>query len=150
VQGAVMDFKENHFNTKLDWRLNKGLRLAWNNEYLTRIYDQLVYRDYKYLLSGVQLAYAAGRKYDWKFEQSWRKFSFRNGNNLSTGWESEAQPLTELRYNVALNDILKLRLRASWEKTYYRSFDTRAQELLWDFARPMTITEFYGGLEYEF
>jgi hypothetical protein len=126
------------------------MSLSWNNAYLARIYDQLIYRDYKYLQSGLELSYSSGRKYDWQIEQSWKKFSFRNGNNVSTGWESEVQPLTEVRYNVALNQELKLRLRASWEKTYYRSFDTRSQELLWDFTRPMTITEFYGGLEYVF
>jgi hypothetical protein len=150
VQGEVMDFKENLLNAKLSWVLNSGIALSWVNEYLTRIYDQLIYRDYRYFLSGLQFSYASGRKYDWKVEQSWRKFSFRNGNNVSTGWESEAQPYTEVRYNVALNDVLKLKLRASWEKSFYRSFDTRSQELLWDFTRPMTITEFYGGLEYEF
>jgi hypothetical protein len=150
VQGEVMDFKENLFNAKLSWALRNGIALTWNNEYLSRIYDQIVYRDFRYFLTGLVFSYAHGRKYDWKFEQSWRKFSFRNGNNISTGWESEAQPLTEVRYNVALNDELKLKLRASWEKTFYRQFDNRSQELLWEFTRPMTITEFYGGLEYEF
>ncbi|MEW6711543.1 MAG: hypothetical protein AB1403_17100, partial [Candidatus Riflebacteria bacterium] len=150
VEGEVMDFKENLFNAKLSWALRSGIALTWNNEYLSRIYDQIVYRDFRYFLSGLVFSYAKGSKYDWKFEQSWKKFSFRNGNNLSTGWEAEAQPLTEVRYNVALNDVLKLKLRASWEKTFYRQFDTRSQELLWDFTRPMTITEFYGGLEYEF
>lgn len=150
VVGEVMDFRQNLFNAKLSWMLNSGISLAWKNEYLSRIYDQIVYRDFKYFISGLQFAYASGQKYDWKLEQSWKKFSFRNGNNIATGWESEAQPFTEVRYNVALNDVLKLRLRASWEKTFYRSFDTRSQELLWDFTKPMTITEFYGGLEYEF
>lgn len=150
VQGEVMDFKENLFSAKLSWKLQNEMSLSWNNAYLARIYDQLIYRDYKYLQSGLELSYSSGRKYDWQIEQSWKKFSFRNGNNVSTGWESEVQPLTEVRYNVALNQELKLRLRASWEKTYYRSFDTRSQELLWDFTRPMTITEFYGGLEYVF
>jgi hypothetical protein len=150
VQGETMDFKENLLNAKLTWKLNSGINLSWNNEYLTRIYDQLIYEDYKYLLSGVQFSYAKAKKYDWRVEQSWRKFSFRNANNVSTGWESEAQPFTELRYNLTLSDDLKLRLRASWEKTYYRSFDNRSQELLWEFESPMTITEFYGGLEYEF
>ncbi len=150
VQGEVMDFKENLFNAKLSWALKNGIALTWQNEYLSRIYDQIVYRDFRYFLTGLVFSYAHGRKYDWKFEQSWRKFSFRNGNNISTGWESEAQPLTEVRYNVALNDELKLKLRASWEKTFYRQFDNRSQELLWEFTRPMTITEFYGGLEYEF
>lgn len=150
VEGQVMDFKENLLNAKLSWLLNNGVALTWNNEYLSRIYDQIVYRDYRYMLSGLQFSYASGSKYDWKIEQSWKKFSFRNGDNVSTGWESEAQPFTEIRYNVALNEELKLKLRASWEKTFYREFDTRSQELLWNFARPMTITEFYGGLEYQF
>ncbi|GAB4267962.1 MAG: hypothetical protein Kow0029_02900 [Candidatus Rifleibacteriota bacterium] len=150
VEGEVMDFRQNSFNAKLSWILNSGIALTWNSEYLARIYDQIVYRDYKYFQSGLQFSYAEAQKYDWKVEQAWRKFSFRNGNNISTGWESEAQPFTQVKYNVALNDDLKLKLRASWEKSFYRAFDTRSQELLWDFTKPMTITEFYGGLEYEF
>lgn len=150
VVGEVMDFRENMFTAKLSWRLKSKIDLTWLNEYLTRYYDMTVYRDYKYFLSGLNFSYAKTGSYDWKFTQSWRKFSFRNDSNLRTGWESEAQPLTELQYNYIINTDLKLRLRASWEKTYYRSFDSVSQELLWDFARPMTVTEFYGGLEYTF
>ncbi|NCB39455.1 MAG: hypothetical protein EOM80_11865 [Erysipelotrichia bacterium] len=150
VVGEVMDFRENAFSAKLSWRLKNSMDLTWNNEYLNRIYDEIFYRDYKYLLSGLNLAYAEVGKYDWKVSQSWRKFSFRNGNNISTGWDGESQPITELRYNYVIQQDLKLRLSASWEKSYYRSFDSLSQELLWDFTRPMTITEFFGGLEYTF
>lgn len=150
VVGDIMDFKENSFAAKLAWRLNNGVNLGWNSEYLTRSYDALFYRDYKFLHSGLEFSYAKSGEYDWTVDQSWRRFSFRNGNNVSTGWEDEAQPITELKYNYVLQADLKLRLRASWEKSYYRSFDSISQELLWDFARPMTITEFYGGLEYTF
>lgn len=150
VVGEIMDFRENDLVAKLAWKLRNKMKLAWTNTYHTRVYDQTFYRDYKYLKTGAVLSYAKARKYDWNLEQSWRKFSFRNGNNASTGWEAETQPLTEAKYNLTLRDNLKLRLRASWEKSYYRSFDTISQELLWDFTRPMTITEFYGGLEYQF
>lgn len=150
VVGEDMDFRENLLTAKLSWRLKNEMNLVWNNEYLTRIYDRLIYRDYKYLQSGINLSYAKAGKYDWKIDQSWRKFDFRNGNNISTGWEGEAQPITELQYNCTIHTDLKLRLRASWEKSYYRSFDSQSQELLWDFTRPMTISEFYGGLEYVF
>ncbi|MDD3146410.1 MAG: hypothetical protein PHD82_03830 [Candidatus Riflebacteria bacterium] len=147
--GKDMEFKENLFNAKLSWRLKNSMQLVWNNEYLRRIYERLGYRDYRYLLSGFQLAYAHGRKYDWKLEQSWRWFDFRNGA-VSTGWEGETQPITVLAYNCSLKDNLKLTLRASWEKTYERPFDVDSNELLWKFTAPKTITEFSGGLEYVF
>lgn len=150
VVGEVMDFRENSFTAKLSWRLKNDINLGWNSEYLTRTYDALFYRDYKFLHSGLVFSYARPGSYDWSVDQSWRRFSFRNGNNVATGWEDESQPITELKYNYVINSDLKLRLRASWEKSYYRSFDSLSQELLWDFARPMTITEFYGGLEYTF
>jgi len=150
VIGEVMDFRENLFNAKLSWRLKNDINLTWNNEYLNRFYDQMFYRDYKYILSGLYFSYAKVGSYDWKIDQSWRKFSFCNGNSVATAWESESQPITQLQYNYIISSDLKLRLRASWEKSYYRSFDSVSQELLWDFARPMTMTEFYGGLEYTF
>ncbi len=145
-----MDFRENFLNAKLSWRLKSKIDLTWNSEYLTRFYDTTFYRDFRYLLTGLNFSYAKPGSYDWKVDQSWRKFAFRNGNNVNTGWEDEAQPITQLQYNYIINADLKLRLRASWEKTYYRSFDSLSQELLWDFARPMTVTEFFGGLEYTF
>ena len=150
VIGESMDFRENFFNAKLSWHLKNKIDLTWNNEYLTRFYDESFYRDFRYFLSGLNFSYAKPGSYDWKVDQSWRKFSFRNGNNVLTGWESEAQPITQLQYNYIVSSDLKLRLRASWEKSYYRSFDSLSQELLWDFARPMTVTEFFGGLEYTF
>ncbi len=147
--GKEMEFRENLFNAKLSWNLKNSMNLTWNNEYLSRIYERLGYRDFKYFLSGVALSYASAQKYDWKLEQSWRKFDFRNGA-INTGWEGESQPITEVQYNRTLRADLKLRLKATWEKSYYRTFDADSQELLWDFTRPMTITEFYGGLEYMF
>ncbi len=150
VVGKSMDFAENDLTAKLTWKLRNDITLNWNNQYLSRDYDQLFYRDYKFLHSALNFSYAKRGEYDWSVEQGWRKFSFRNGNNVATGWESETQPLTELKYNYIIQADLRLRLRASWEKSYYRSFDSLSQELLWDFARPMTITEFYGGLEYTF
>lgn len=150
VVGEDMDFKENFLNAKLSWQLKNRIDLTWNNEYLTRSYDKTFYRDYRYFLSGLNFSYAKPGTYDWKVDQSWRKFSFCNGNNVNTGWESEAQPITQLQYNYVVSADLKLRLKASWEKSYYRSFDSLSQELLWDFARPMTVSEFFGGLEYTF
>lgn len=150
VVGTNMDFKENDLSLQLSWRLQNNMSFAWNNGYLIRNYDETFYRDYRYFTSGVMLSKVLPRDYDWKIEQSWRKFNFRNGNNTSTGWDGEAQPKTLLNYNFYLTDLVLVRLRASWEKSYYRSFDSVSQELLWDFTRPMTITEFYGGLEYTF
>lgn len=149
TNGKDMEFRENLLNAKLSWTLKNSMNLTWNNEYLNRIYERLGYRDFKYFLTGLTLSYASAQKYDWKIDQSWRKFDFRNGV-ASTGWEGESQPVTEVQYNCTLHDDLKLRLRASWEKTYYRTFDPKSQELLWDFTKPMTNTEFFGGLEYMF
>lgn len=149
--GKKMEFKENLFNTKLSWRLKNSMQLVWNNEYLSRLYERLSvnYRDYRYLLSSFQLSYAKARKYDWKIEQGWRWFDFRNGA-VSTGWEGETQPVTMIGYNCSLREDLKLTLRASWEKTYERPFDVDSNELLWKFTAPKTNTEFSGGLEYMF
>ena len=90
--GEDMEFKENLQNVKLSWHLKNEMNLVWNNEYLSRIYDRLGYRDYRYFMSGLALSYAKVRKYDWKIDQSWRKFNFRNGT-ISTGWEGESQPI---------------------------------------------------------
>ncbi|RCK73036.1 MAG: hypothetical protein OZSIB_3295 [Candidatus Ozemobacter sibiricus] len=150
VIGDVMDFGENVLSARATWRLPSKIEAGIRGEYLLRRYTALFYRDYRYLLGGVFASYAKPKKYDWSFVQDFRKFSYRNGNNIATDWNDQSQPITEGKFNYYLSDDLKIRLSASREKTYYKSFDTTSQELLWDFTRPMTVTEFYGGLEYDF
>jgi len=148
--GRIMDFRENMFSAKATWKLPQKIELTWRNEYLQRVYRTLYYPDYKYFTTGVAASYAKPKKYDWQLEQAYRKFSFQNGNNISTPWTSKAQPFSMAKLGFVLRDNLRLKFTASYEKTYYKTFDTLSQELLWDFTRPMTITEFFGGLEYEF
>ncbi len=148
--GDVMDFGENVLSARATWRLPSKIETGIRGEYLLRRYTALFYRDYRYLLGGVFTSYAKPKKYDWSFVQDYRNFSNRNGNNTATDWRSQSQPLTEGKFNYFLRHDLKIRLSASREKTYYKSFDTTSQELLWDFTRPITVTEFYGGLEYDF
>ncbi|NLI75856.1 MAG: hypothetical protein GX442_05365 [Candidatus Riflebacteria bacterium] len=148
--GDVMDFAENLFSMRATWKLPSKIELTWRGEYLARMYTAMFYRDYRYLQTGLQAAYAQPKKYDWSLEQAFRKFSNRNGNNIASDWRNQSQPFTEGKFNWFIRKDLKLKLTASREKTYYKSFDTTSQELLWDFTRPMTVTEFYGGLEYDF
>lgn len=148
--GDVMDFKENDIRAMATWRLPSKILLSAKLNYLSRVYNALVYPDFKYWLGGLEASYSKPKCYDWQLEQSFRRFSFRNGNNLLTDWVSRSQPISSVKINFVLTDDLKLRLSALREKTYYRTFDTLSQELLWDFTRPMIVTEFYGGLEYSF
>lgn len=150
VIGEIMDFNQNHLSAQLSWRFENSLNLSWITEHVNRRYTQLFYRDFRYLQTGLRLSGAKRGSYDWRIDQSWRKFEFRNGNNLSTAWDGETQPHTRVNYNYNLSDDVRLALRASWQKTYYRSFDSMSQELLWDFTRPMNITEFFGSVEYLF
>jgi hypothetical protein len=150
VVGDIMDFKENKFGVRTTWNLASDIELSWYNEYLARRYSALYYSDFSYMTSAITAFYAQPKKYDWTLYQHFRTFSFRNGGNVSTGWQDKSHPKSEVKFNYYLRSDLKLMLTALQDKTYYKSFDTIAQELLWDFARPITVTEFYGGLEYEF
>jgi len=143
-----MDFKENVLIAKAVWRLPRKIELTWRNELLNRVYSGTVYPDFKYVASLVSASYAKPKKYDWLFETGYKAFSHEKG--VKTGWNDSAQPMVLAKVNFVLRDDLKLHLSASSEKSFYKSFDTLAQELLWDFTRPMTVTEFYGGLEYDF
>ncbi len=150
IVGSTLDFHENVFNAKATWKLPSKIELVWSNEYLTRYYEALFYRDYRYFATGLDATYAKARQYEWKLGYQHRNFSYRNGNNVATGWNSNAQPLTEAKFTRFINKDLKAYIAGSYEKTFYKTFDTLSQELLWDFTRPLTITEFTGGLEYSF
>lgn len=148
--GNIMDFNENDATFQAIWKLPSKIELNWKSEFLTRAYATLYYSDYQYWMSGLHASYVKPKKYDWQLSQDFRGFSYKNGNNTATGWISQAQPVSEFKYHLILRDDLKLKLTACREKTYYKTFDSIAQELLWDFTRPMTVTEFTGGLEYDF
>ena len=146
----TMDFKEYSIGARGVWKLPSKVELTWKNEYLQRKYSALFFPDYYYVQSGLIAYYAKPKKYDWQLEQSFRKFSFRNGKNVATDWNSQAQPYTELKINYTLKKDLRLKFAAYREKTYYKYFDSLPQELLWDFTKPLTVTEFTGGFEFDF
>lgn len=148
--GNTLSFQENEVFLRATYVLPSKISLNWDTRYLNRIYEALFFRDYRWWSTGLTASFAKSRQYDWQVAQSYRKVDFRNGNNVNTPWQGQTQPISEGKFNVFLRDDLKLKLLASREKTYYRTFDTLAQELLWDFDRPLTITEFYLGLEYDF
>ncbi|OQA08301.1 MAG: hypothetical protein BWY66_01057 [bacterium ADurb.Bin374] len=143
-----MDFRENEFITKAVWSLPSKIELTWRNELLKRVYEAATYPDFKFIATVLSAAYAKPKKYDWLVEAGYRKFSHERAT--VAGWNDAAHPLLLAKVNFVLRDDLKLQLSASTEKTFYRSFDTLAQELLWDFTKPVTITDFFGSLVYDF
>ncbi|MBF0500298.1 MAG: hypothetical protein HQM09_09200 [Candidatus Riflebacteria bacterium] len=149
LQETRLSFGENVFTVLPTWKLPNKIELAWKNEYLFRDYFALAapYADYKYFQTGIQANYARPKKYDWQVEATSRSFSYQPAG---AGWTTKSQPLFLAKGNIYIRDGLKLNLSASTEKTFYRYFDTIAQELLWNFNQPYTITEFLGGIEYEF
>lgn len=150
IVGDIMDFNQNLIALRPTWKLPNKIELTWKTDYLYRYYSALYYSDYKFWSTGIVASYAKPKKYDWQLEASSRRFSYRNSINTSTPWNNQTQPIVIAKSTIHLRDDLRLNLSASTEKTYYRQFDTISQELLWDFTRPLTITEFIGGLEYQF
>ncbi len=149
--GDTLDYKENLISAKATWKLPSKIELSWRNDYLVREYSASFYPDYHYFLTGVLATYAKPKKYDWQLEQSFRWFTNTTGTyqaNLLNRTQTHPFSLGKLNYYISRD--LKLKFLASREKTYYKTFESQSQELLWDFTRPMTITEFYGGLEYDF
>ncbi|HEY9069253.1 MAG TPA: hypothetical protein VIV61_03295 [Candidatus Ozemobacteraceae bacterium] len=144
----TMDFNENGLVAKATWKLPSKIELSWRNEILERVYAAAAYPDFRYWGSAIVANYARPKKYDWQFETGYRAFSHEKAT--AGGWNEAAQPMVLAKANFVLRDDLKLQLSASREKTFYRYFDPNAQELLWDFTRPVNITEFYGGLVYDF
>ncbi len=144
----TMDFRENDFIAKAVWKLPSKIELTWRNELLKRVYEAATYPDFKFIASVLSAAYAKPKKYDWLVEAGYKKFSHERAT--VAGWNDAAHPLLLAKINFVLREDLKLQLSASTEKTFYRSFDTLAQELLWDFTKPVTITDFYGSLVYDF
>lgn len=145
---GTMDFKENILIARAVWSLPSKIELTWRNELLERVYEAMTYPDFKHIATLLSASYAKPKKYDWLVEAGYKKFSHERA--AGAGWDDAAHPLLLAKVNFVLRDDLKLQLSASTEKSFYRSFDTLAQELLWDFTRPMTITDFYGSLVYDF
>jgi len=148
--GDTMDFKENVVAAKATWKLPSKVELTWQNEYLSRFYVSLQYPDYRYFLSGLSASYAKPKKFNWSLGHAQRSISYRNLPKAATGWSTQSQPISEGKFSYYLRKDLKLRFTASREKTYYKYFDSISQDLLWDFAQPITVTEYFGGLEYNF
>ncbi|MFZ2960448.1 MAG: hypothetical protein WA705_26515 [Candidatus Ozemobacteraceae bacterium] len=149
LQDSRIAFRENVLTVTPSWKLPSKIDLAWKNEYLFRNYNVLgaPYAHYKYFQTGIQASYALPKKYDWQFDAMSRNFSYQP---LGGGWNSKTQPLFQAKGNIHVRKDLKVNLLASTEKTFYRYFDTIAQELLWNFNQPYTITEFLAGIEYQF
>lgn len=147
-----LDFGQNKFTAVFDWRIKDKYSLKWNTEYFNRRYDYIALgtADYRYLLSGFEVSASKHKVYDWRVSQSWRKLEFRNWGGVSTGWDGGVQPVTELKANYWLKDDIKLGVRATWEKTYYREFNSESQELEYNFGDPMYNKEVYLSLEYIF
>jgi hypothetical protein len=155
ISNNDMDFRENLLAAKATWKLPSRIMLNWGNEYLTRVYAGVrpattQYRDFRYFQTALSASYMKAKQFDWQIEQKYRTFSYRNPANTPDGWNTVGQPMTEAIYNFFLRSDLKVKLKASQEKTFYKTFDQFAQELLWNFTQPLRITEFYGGLEYDF
>ncbi|MBF0407340.1 MAG: hypothetical protein HQM10_08300 [Candidatus Riflebacteria bacterium] len=150
VQGDALDFRENMIGLKPTWKINNRVDLSWKNEYLNRGYQAAVFPDFKYFISAIQASYNRPKKFDCQIEAGRRNFSYIDFDTASFDWTSKNQTvlLAKARYN--LRKDLSLNFSASKEETFYRDFDPRSQELLWNFRQPMDITEFIGSLEYQF
>ncbi len=152
VENGALDFKQNTLTTDFSWRIKKNYRLSWVSEYFQRDYDRisLGVADYRYFESGFDISYSKRKAYDWKISQKWRNMSFRNWGGVATDWTTRVQPVTEIKYNHWLRDNLKLGLRATWEKTYYREYNNDSQELEYHFDDLMYNKEIFASLEYIF
>jgi hypothetical protein len=150
VVGDIMDFKENKIAAKAVWSLPSKIELTWKNEYLNRNYSALYYSNFKYFTSGITAFYSKADAYDWQITQDFRSFNFGTSTSVPVPSRTDSQDYSEVKLGIVLRKNLKLKFTASKEKTFYKSFDTVAQELLWNFALPIKVTEFTGGLEYEF
>lgn len=154
VVGNSMNFDDHNSIAKLMWRFDR-LNVSWNTGLNSRIYDETAYVDYKNMYTGVDIGYERPDRYEWKLSPSLRRIEFRNyykQNKVDPirDWEDELQPSVEFEYIKPLKEDLKFTFTASYEKTFYKTYDSNMQDLLWNFAKPMVITEFMGKLEQSF
>ena len=59
------------------------------------------------------------------------------------------QPSVEFEYIKPLNED-QIYFHGFYEKTFYKTYDSNMQDLLWNFAKPMVITEFMEKLNSRF
>lgn len=155
VVGDTMNFDENISKLKFSWQINKETSIAWNTEYNGRTYDVTQYEDYRSYSTGLDLRYVKRNSHEWRAVIALKRMEFRNfyreGAVLpDSDWQGESQPSFSVEYIKPINKDLKLVSSFSYEKTYYRSYDTYMQDLIWDFAKPMIIREFDIRLERKF
>lgn len=154
VVGKAMNFDDHDSLARLMWRMN-NVNITWSTGFNSRIHDETSYVDYRYYHTGLDIAYHKPKQYEWRIRPSIRKMEFRNfyqQNKLDPvgSWEDEIQPSVEVEYIKPLKDDLRLTLTATHEKTFYRTYDSYMQDLLWNFAKPMVNTEIVGKLEQSF
>ncbi|NLI79079.1 MAG: hypothetical protein GX442_21880 [Candidatus Riflebacteria bacterium] len=150
VIGDVMDFRETDLTLQANKKLPANVEVTLVGQSLDRVYRNLYYADYKYWRAGLIGAYVRPKKFDVQVERYSRAFSHKNGNNLVTDWIEETQPSMAVKVSITLSKDLRLKLNYLQEETYYKGFDTVAQELLWDFNRPLHLREVNGSLDYDF
>ncbi|MGI6446616.1 MAG: hypothetical protein ACOX2I_13100 [Candidatus Ozemobacteraceae bacterium] len=154
VVGNSMNFDDHNSIAKMMWRFDR-LNVSWNTGFNSRIYDETAYVDYKNMYTGFDIGYERPERFEWKLSPALRKIEFRNyykQNKVDPvrNWEDELQPSVEFEYIKPLNEDLKFTFTASYEKTFYKTYDSNMQDLLWNFAKPMVITEFMGKIEQSF
>lgn len=150
LDSGIMNFKENTVNLQNSYKISKFIDVVLKFEYLLRLYLEHYYRDFKILTTVLQFNLSNNSNIIATLDIGKRKFEHRNGNYIATDWNNEDQPMAVCNISYKLSKDKRLKFKYSYEKTFYKSFDTESQELLWDFTKPMVITEFYGGVEYYF
>ena len=65
-------------------------------------------------------------------------------------WQNEMQPNFSIEYVKPISKDIRFVSSFSYEKTYYRSYDTYTQDLLYNFAKPMINREISVKLERKF
>ena len=155
VVGNYMNFDEHTSEAKLMWRMDNNMDLAWKFGYNGRIYDTTQYEDYRNYSTGLDLRYEKRNQYECRLTPSVRKIEFRNFYKEGMfepvkNWEDEIQPSVEFEFSKSLKQDLRFTFNATYEKTYYRTYDVGMQDLIWNFGKPMEITEFIGKLEHSF
>lgn len=151
--GNLLDYDENEIGGRVNWQLSGRQELVWNVSYLNRGYDTDYFNSYRYLLNGLTLQYNKPKKVDWLIRGELQQLRFDRANAASPYAlfdDTTTLNKVEGRYNFWIGDDKRVKFTAMRQKTYYKSFDNISQELLLDFTRPLTVTEFIGELEYNF
>ncbi len=147
---GLLDFHEQNSIGKITWQAPSKVELSVQGDVLDRIYNALHFSDYRISRAGIVAAYVKPGVFDWQLEQFFRTFSHRNGRNVATDWIRETQPVFNFRYNIKIDKNLRFGLQVRREKTYFRTFDPLSLDMLWDFTRPVDLSEYTGSLEYTF